>query len=278
MKRFSLAIFFSVIFLLSTTVLVFAAATFWDVSEDAWYAAAVTRLQEKGILQGNPDGSYHPDDSVNRAELAVIIDRTIQYLEDGEVEPAAVTELQLELPFTSQAPYGDWSMPYQEACEEAALIMVYNYLMGESLSQGSADNQIVELASWVETNGYGVDIGTQDAAAIVEDFYSLIATVYTGDDTSTENIKALLSAGHPVIMPAAGNILDNPGYGNPGPPYHMIVIVGFNESGFITHDPGLSTGDFYTYSYETIQSALHDWNGSKSTVETGAKAILVLDN
>ncbi|MEK9159721.1 MAG: C39 family peptidase [Patescibacteria group bacterium] len=278
MKRFTLATLFSVMLLLSTTMLVFAANTFWDIPENAWYAPAVESLQDKNILQGNPDGSYQPDDYVNRAELAVIIERTIQYLEDGEVEEKAPTQLTLSVPFTSQAPYGNWSMPYQEACEEAALIMVNAYLTGVDLGQKNADSEIVELAAWVEEHGYGIDIGAAQAGAVAEDFYSLTATVYTGDEVTTENMKALLSAGYPIIIPVAGNILDNPGYGNPAPPYHMIVIIGFNDQGFITHDPGVSSGDSYVYSYETIQNALHDWTGSKSTVETGERAILVLSD
>ncbi|KKT72621.1 MAG: hypothetical protein UW70_C0105G0004 [Candidatus Peregrinibacteria bacterium GW2011_GWA2_44_7] len=79
-----------------------------------------------------------------------------------------------------------------------------------------------------------------------------------------------------MIIPAAGEILANPNYTGSGPPYHMIVLIGFNDSGFISHDPGTSFGASYEYSYETIENAIHDWTGSKSTVEEGRKAIVVL--
>jgi hypothetical protein len=37
----------------------------------------------------------------------------------------------LEVPSTSQAPYSDWSEPWQNACEEAAILIVHHYLLGE---------------------------------------------------------------------------------------------------------------------------------------------------
>ena len=37
----------------------------------------------------------------------------------------------LEVPFTSQAPYAIWDELHNEACEEAALITVNHYLKGE---------------------------------------------------------------------------------------------------------------------------------------------------
>ena len=47
---------------------------FRDVPGDAWYAAAVQRLADAGILAGYPDGTYRPSDKVSRAELAAALD------------------------------------------------------------------------------------------------------------------------------------------------------------------------------------------------------------
>lgn len=57
---------------------------FSDVIPASWYESAVMRLSEKGILQGYPDGSFQPEKTVNRAELAVTLDRLPQTL-DGNV-------------------------------------------------------------------------------------------------------------------------------------------------------------------------------------------------
>ncbi|EKD93194.1 MAG: hypothetical protein ACD_28C00209G0002 [uncultured bacterium] len=34
---------------------------FGDVENGSWYASAVERLAELNIVQGYPDGNYHPD-------------------------------------------------------------------------------------------------------------------------------------------------------------------------------------------------------------------------
>ncbi len=61
----------------------FAVTTFTDVDESAWYAYAVQSLTDKGIIQGYDDSTFKPSDNVNRAELAVTLDRLIDYLDAG---------------------------------------------------------------------------------------------------------------------------------------------------------------------------------------------------
>lgn len=46
---------------------------FDDVSENAWYYNAVSSMAANGILNGYPDGLFHPDDNVTIGEMAVII-------------------------------------------------------------------------------------------------------------------------------------------------------------------------------------------------------------
>src|SRR5690606_41290644 len=38
--------------------------------------------------------------------------------------PAVVEQLILDVPFTSQAPEGNWKQPWQDACEETSILMV----------------------------------------------------------------------------------------------------------------------------------------------------------
>lgn len=71
--------------ILGSTVGFAGSKLFPDVDENAWYADAVASLSEKGIIQGYPDGTFGPNKNVNRAELAVILDRLLEYIETGEV-------------------------------------------------------------------------------------------------------------------------------------------------------------------------------------------------
>ena len=264
--------------LCSTSSLALAAySVFTDVPNDAWYAESVNHLAELKILQGNPDGTYRPEDSVNRAELAVTLDRLLEYIETGSVNvDETVSTLELAVPFTAQAPNGDWSMPYREACEEASLAMVNAYWTGTSFNTTSADAEILKILEWEEENGYGIDVGAEQIATMARSIYGLEATVYFDEEVTLDRLKSLLTAGYPVIVPTSGTTLANPNYTEGGPPYHMIVLVGYTEEGFLAHDPGTQYGESYLYSFDTMEDAIHDWNGSKSTVDSGRKAMVVL--
>lgn len=49
-----------------------AHAAFTDVPNNAWYADFVLELQSRGVIGGNPDGSFTPNAEISRAELAKI--------------------------------------------------------------------------------------------------------------------------------------------------------------------------------------------------------------
>ncbi len=53
------------------------ARRFTDVSPNAWYYKAVEEARKSGYMSGYPDGSFRPNQTVTRAECAVIIDRIV---------------------------------------------------------------------------------------------------------------------------------------------------------------------------------------------------------
>lgn len=50
-----------------------AAEQFPDVASDHSHATAIQWIKDKNIVQGYPDGTYHPDDTVSRAEFSKIM-------------------------------------------------------------------------------------------------------------------------------------------------------------------------------------------------------------
>lgn len=53
-----------------------ASSNFTDQNSFAdWYKDAVSSLASKGVITGYPDGSFRPGNTVNRAQLAVILER-----------------------------------------------------------------------------------------------------------------------------------------------------------------------------------------------------------
>ena len=51
-----------------------------DVYPNEWYAEAVTRLLYAGIITGDPDGTFRPNDNITRAEAATVAVRLHEYV------------------------------------------------------------------------------------------------------------------------------------------------------------------------------------------------------
>jgi len=61
-------------------------ATYTDVAEDSAYSVAVESLSKLGIVTGYEDGSYGPEKSVTRAEMAALIARIQGYGETAKTQ------------------------------------------------------------------------------------------------------------------------------------------------------------------------------------------------
>lgn len=60
-----------------------SAASFSDVNTSDYYATATSLLKEFGILDGYPDGTFKPQNSITRAEMAAIVCRMIAKSEEA---------------------------------------------------------------------------------------------------------------------------------------------------------------------------------------------------
>lgn len=189
-------------------------------------------------------------------------------------EPApapAVAEKNLAVPFTPQAPHANWDMPYQEACEEASLIMAAAYFEGlAAFTPEEADRRILELVAWQEaTFGYYEDTTAEEVARTAREYFKL-KDVRTFEVASIEDVKREVAAGRVVIVPAAGRLLKNPYFRGEGPKYHMLVVKGYTKDGLIiSNDPGTRRGADFLYDPAVLFEAIHDWNGGD--VANGAK-------
>lgn len=186
------------------------------------------------------------------------------------------SSVRLEVPFAPQAPYANWNAPYNEACEEISLIMTHYYSVEQELPLAKADEEIQALTGWVSDQGMKVDISIAQLASVARQYYGVKVATYYDEQVTANHLKWLLSEGYPVIIPAAGQMLNNPYFRGAGPPYHMLVLTGYEGDEFIVNDPGTKRGEQYRYSIDTIMEAIHDWNGSKETIKSGKKAILII--
>lgn len=186
-------------------------------------------------------------------------------------------EINLDVPFASQAPFGNWDMPYQEACEEAAVIMAHYYFTGVSLTPEKMNEEILKLVDWEKkTFGFYEDTsGAETARMLTEYFGRTKVSVRYGADVTIESIKRQVAAGHPVILLAAGRLLPNPNFKQPGPLYHALVVRGYTKNGLIiTNDPGTHNGKNFLYAPDALLNAIHEWNAAN--ILDGKKVMIVV--
>ena len=178
----------------------------------------------------------------------------------------------LSVPFQSQAPFGDWSQPYQDGCEEAAIIIVEHYLDSSSLSKDQMKSEIDDAVAWQMANwGTHADLDADQTLTLAQNYFKLSGQVVR--NYQLEDLKKYISSGLPIIAPTAGRQLGNPNFRGAGPEYHNIVIIGYDDSQgiFITNDPGTRNGKSYVYKYQTVLDAV---SGPKEDLE---KAVVLLN-
>lgn len=185
--------------------------------------------------------------------------------------------VQLDVPFTSQAPEGNWDQPWQDACEEAAILMLDAYNKAYPLSPFFARDELQKLVDWQTERGWGgsidiIDIRTAAAWYMQQPESAFTIIQYPDLDT----VKRILADGQPILAVADGTVLPNPHFSGDGPVYHALVITGYDDTmgEFITNDPGTRHGAQFRYQYDALLEALHDWNGGD--VVDGMPVVLVL--
>ncbi len=87
-------------------------ARFSDVDEDDWYYEAVYGAVQYGWINGYKDGTFRPDETITRAEVAVIVNRMLGRSADGNYIDSRPALLR---PFTDVDEETCWA--YYNICE-----------------------------------------------------------------------------------------------------------------------------------------------------------------
>lgn len=193
-----------------------------------------------------------------------------------------IKEINLKVPFTSEVPNGSWVKPWNNACEEASIIMAEGYYFGyETMSKAIAIKNMTPLFK-IEDKIFGsnADTDAKRTAKLINDHTDFTATIK--DKPTLEEIKEELTQGHPVIaMLYMKNIVNkNHHFRAGGSYYHVLVITGFddNTKEFITNDNGNAvTGSGYRFKYDDIMKNLHDFD-HKTRRADGPPRVLFTDS
>lgn len=199
-----------------------------------------------------------------------------------EPKPEIVTppkQVLLDVDFTSQAPFRDWSYPWQEACEEAAVLITMRYFDGRGIEDKyDARDALQEIIDWeVENLGFYKDTTATTTMQIITDFYEY-PHVEISFDVYLERMKKEIAKGNLIILPAAGRLLENPYFTPPGPIYHNIVLIGYDdeEGVFYSNDPGIMSGGKFKYSYENIIESVADWSYEEETINMDRRVMIIV--
>jgi len=131
-------------------------------------------------------------------------------------KPIIKASLVLDVPYTVQAPYANWDI-HEESCEEAAVLMVHDYLEGIKYSgtlidKATANSAMIIMKNWQVANyGKEPDLTVSAIGQFAKDYYGY-SYVYKESITSGD-IKIAITEGYPFIFPVITHALQNPTYG-----------------------------------------------------------------
>jgi hypothetical protein len=189
---------------------------------------------------------------------------------DSTAIKALPPELNIYAPFYSQAPFSNWDFPWQEACEEASILLAANVYGKHNWTRTEFNDEILKMVEWQKKEfGTYLDTTAAQNAKIFNDYLGIKTVMH--ENPSLEDVKTILNKWHFVIIFLAGKELNNPNFTNGGPVYHVILVKGYKGTNIITHDVGTKNGADYIYSWATLQSAMHDF---AVPIDSGAKRIL----
>ncbi len=190
------------------------------------------------------------------------------------------TAVILKVPFTTQAPLGNWAQR-QHTCEEASMLMVDRYLRGDhstgSIEARTADQGINQITAWKPSQ----DLTIQQIGQVAQKYMGWADKVLPA--TRLE-MKQQLALGRPLIVGVRTHGLGNSNYPGYRTHYeqtgysvsHYLVVVGYDQSDtFVLNDPGISKGHGYHIKYDQLMHAIDDLDQAYPNLNAG-RVFLVL--
>jgi len=189
--------------------------------------------------------------------------------------------IEWSVPFTPQAPLGNWTDVREgNGCEEASILMAYYWAIGEKINSEEAVKEIRNISDFsYKLLGHFHDISNEDTLKLLKKYFKY-NNAYLENKLSVETIKSKLSEEKILIVAVNGDKLENPNYQIPKPANHKIVIVGFDDTTqeFITNDPGTSRGGGFRYKYYKLIEAITDYpTGYRESFEEVILTMIVVE-
>ncbi len=186
-----------------------------------------------------------------------------------------------DVPFTAQAPLGNWQNEQQQnACEEASALMAMHWVDKKPLTLPEAEKELIAISNYEFKNfGHFHDTSAEDTVERIFKGYFNYHNVELKRPVVVNDIKQELGKGNLVLVPVNGKKLNNPSYADPAPDEHMILVIGYDGTTkeFVTHDPGSRQGGGFRYAEQLLQEAMQDYpSGFHEPTKNADKAMIVV--
>lgn len=182
--------------------------------------------------------------------------------------------------FIPQAPEKNWSEPWQDSCEEAALLTVYYYYQQQNPRLESMLFDYQKIFDFESQQNWTHDINVSQMATLSAKLWDYQPIII--DNPTLDDFRKYLLQDIPIIIPSNGKTLfkENTHFKNGGPWYHNLVVLGYNDDKkqFTVHDVGTQFGSYFHYSYPTLLNSIHDFPPSlkKEDIDSGMPRVLIL--
>ncbi|OGH68679.1 MAG: hypothetical protein A3I29_04990 [Candidatus Magasanikbacteria bacterium RIFCSPLOWO2_02_FULL_44_11] len=180
-------------------------------------------------------------------------------------KPTIPKAVSLSVPHIWEIPDGVWVKPWNNACEEASIIMIEEYYLSTAkrkLPPKEIKQKLWPLFTWEDKIfGSNADTDAARTARIINEYSSFSATVIK--NPKLEDIKMEISLGHPVMsFHYAKGMNPDHRFAINGSYYHVMVITGYDDikQEFLINDSEFKNGLDYRYPYATIMDTLHDFD------------------
>lgn len=167
----------------------------------------------------------------------------------------------IHVPYTPQAPHGDWST-HEDYCEAAAILMYTAYLQGDKrdyIPANEADARMTRIVQYEQATFHEShpDLTLQQVGLVAHNLFGYTATVMPA---TLQSVQREIAAGHPVVVPvmthgAPGGQKLAPYYGYLNV-YHVLLIKGYSGSRLYTNDAGFMIGENYPYDWSWLAPAI----------------------
>lgn len=182
--------------------------------------------------------------------------------------------------FVPQAPEKNWDQPWQDACEESALLTVHYYYEAQNPDISTMISDYQTIFNLENDFAWSHDVTLTQMATLSAQLWGYQSEII--ENPTILDFKQYLAKDIPIIIPSNGKTLfkENTHFKSGGPWYHNLVILGYDDDKeqFTVHDVGTQFGAYFRYSYATLMDSIHDFPPSlkKEDINQGVPRALIL--